>query len=253
MTLEASATLFQVIIPGDQPAADPLGLWQAIPAGTSFATSEAEGVLWRAELPSDPLAASHALQFQAFQGRRLRQALDAAPLMLSRDLDYLRTSPGGPAFGIQMAGSGGALGVLEQASQRAGEGLSFSVLEDLGVSAAVEVFKQFIAQVERTVGQLALVESARGGHRLGMTQVAWSGGVHTWWGPQAGALDASQHNQILAAALATRQDWLHYLSLLTSTVLRVSVVLTLSPFNPLAIWTAWNYIQEILSSIRSRK
>jgi len=251
MTLSVGAALFQVIVPGNQAAADPLGLWQTIPAGTSFAASEPQGMVWRAELPADPMAATQALQAQAFYQRRLRQALVTAPQTLRENLNDLRA--GGPAFGTEMAGTGGPLGVLQLALQHAGDESADAVLEELGARAAVEVFQQFIAQVERMVGQLALVESAAAGRRLGVTRVGWTGRVDTWWGAGTSAVDIAQHNQLLAAALASRQNWLHYFSVVTSAVLRISVVLGLGPFSPLAIWTAWSYLQEVLSFIRSQK
>jgi hypothetical protein len=100
------------------------------------------------------------------------------------------------------------------------------------------------------VGQFALVESAVNGRAAAVTRVAWSGGFSTWWGSHAGALEASQHNQFLVSALSARQDWVRFVTLLTSLVLRISLALAIEPFNPIAIWTTWKYVQVVLKEYR---
>ena len=246
MSAADSSAIFQVFLPEEQPVADPFDIWQVVSYRNFHNMPGSTDIVWRAELPSDPLEAGNALRTQAIRQRSARQALDAAPRILTRDLNSLLRKPEGFSLDQQEAGSNGALRVLEQARQYTEEQLSFSVLDDIGVTGLLQAFDQFINQVQFIVGQFALVESARDGRLLCVTRVAWAGGIDTWSGPHAGALEVYQHTLILKSALAMRQDWLHFLTVLTSVVIRISVALTLSPFNPLAIWAAWSYIQEIL-------
>lgn len=247
MTDSARLAVFQVILPGDQAADDPLGLWQAVPSGTSFAVGQPEAVVWRADLPSDPLEAANALQVQAAQQRLARQAMQAVPYFLSRDLGDPQPARSDLAFGIELAGAGSGAAILDQARMHAAGDVSFSVLDDLGILDVTQVFRQFIDQVQRMLGQLALVESAVDGRTAARTRVAWSGDFSTWWAAQAAPVDAAQHNQFLMSALSARRDWVRFVTLLTSLVMRISLALALNPFNPIAIWTTWKYVQEILT------
>jgi hypothetical protein len=96
------------------------------------------------------------------------------------------------------------------------------------------------------VEQFALVETVRGGRAIGITRVAWLGDAETWWAAGASAEHFSQHAQALAQALATRQEWLNFLLLVSSGMLKVAVALATTPFSPLTIWTTWNYLRQVV-------
>jgi hypothetical protein len=176
--------------------------------------------------------------------------LETVPRRLQRDLLGQPETTGGPAFGLQAGQPAGANQIILQARAYAQPGSSFSVMDDRDVNGVVGLFEQFTHQVQSLTGQFALVESTRSGLVFGVTRVSWSGGISTYWASGAGEPEARLHNRLLHTALATRQDWLRLLSLLTAAILRVSTALTLTPFLPLTIWTAWKYIQEILEEYR---
>jgi len=250
MNAANAPAIFQVMIPGKSPLADPLGLWQAVESGASSGRQVPGGLIWRADLPADLDEATQALDAQILLQKQARQALGTIPRRLLSDLYNQAGATQGQAYGVSQTVPGGAQRILLQARQYSSEGVSFSASDELGTSDVVQVFEQFVSQVRRLVGQFALVESASGGLTLGMTRVAWDGGVYTYWGLDSGIPEAALHNRLLHAALASRQDWLRLLTLLTAAVLRVSAALTLTPFLPLTIWTAWNYVQEILKEYR---
>jgi hypothetical protein len=245
-----SPAIFQVMIPGNTPPADPLGLWQAVGADATRGRQVPDGVTWRADLPADLGEAAQVLDAQALLHIQSRRALQAVPQRLYRDLYSQPEATAGQAYAVNVAEEAGAQRVLLQARQYTAQGVSFSALDELGVNDVVQFFEGFVSQVRRLVGQFALVESASGGLTLGLTRVGWDGGVYTFWGLGAGVKEAALHNRLLHTALAARQDWLRLLTLSTAAILRVSAALALTPFLPLTIWTAWNYIQEILKEYR---
>jgi hypothetical protein len=104
--------------------------------------------------------------------------------------------------------------------------------------------------VRRTVEQLALVETAMGGNTIGVTRVSWSGDTETWWVAGTGPEKFGPHTQVLSQALATRQEWLHFLLIVTSGAVRVGAALATGPFSPIAIWTTWNYALQVVAEFR---
>jgi hypothetical protein len=75
--------------------------------------------------------------------------------------------------------------------------------------------------------------------------------VHTWWVPGSPASSISDHGRVLAQALATRQEWLRLVFVLTAGAAKISVAMATNPFNPVAIWGAWTYIQKVIEQYHS--
>jgi hypothetical protein len=100
------------------------------------------------------------------------------------------------------------------------------------------------------VDRFALVESSRGGSTSARTRLDWLGDVHTWWLAGSPPLVISDHRRALAQAVATRQAWLRLATLLTAGAAKIGIAMAAGPFNPLAIFTAWKYVQKVLEQYR---
>ena len=247
---------FRVFISGQETAEDVLGLWQV--AKLSASTDDEIGSLWRAELPDDPLVAKQALSAHALYLRQAQQGWRAVPERLQADLDAL-VKPVESNYSSEstLRGNGlnGPRAILETAAQLRWPETSFNVLDwftvdKLQLEDVGHTISQFAAQVQRTVGQLALVETACGDRTVGISRVSWSGDAETWWEPGFDIDRYAQHTQVLSQALATRQGWLHFLLLVTSGAARVAGALATGPFSLLAIWTIWNYVKQVAAEYR---
>jgi hypothetical protein len=274
-------------------------------------------VVWRADLPEDPLEAEALLNGQALALRQTRRALSAVGPLLAQDL--AQAAHGGAVaahFALEggAAASAGALlpaggastrqAILAQAlrrdpqeaapseaapSEAAFGGVAFGGLRD-ELAEASQAVGRLAALVRRLVGepagggQYALVESGSGGILTARTRLDWQGDLHTWWAPRGLALftpapareaprslslaqmdRASEtlgferadrlpmvenHRRLLAQALATRQEWLRFLLVLTSGATKIGLLAASGPFAPAALWAAWNYAQDVIRQFR---
>lgn len=243
---------FQLLLPGDEtPAPDPLGLWVASPAAAdAYAIGgEQPGMVWRADLPPDPAEAARALGAHSLALRQAGRALQAASPLLDYDLRQAADrAAAGLSFEAPTTGEPPRQAVLAEAFSYNLEGVSFGLGDEL--AAARQAIAGFSGRVRRLVDQFALVESSLGGRPGARTRITWLGDVHTWWTPASPAAAVANHNQLLAQAVATRQEWLRFLMFVTSGAVKVGLALGAGPFNPIAIWTVWNYVQKVLEQYR---
>ncbi len=249
------APAFRVCLPGQPSVDDVLGLWNAGPAAgaASAMLPDAAGSLWLADLPDDPDLVDRLLLEHHRRLGALAQALPAAQAGLQADLVNL--GGGGISFAIRQAGAQAPLGVLAGALQFRYPELAKSFgLPDVftptrrEVAGAADLFERFTRQVRQAVDGFAQVETILGGRRLGHSRATWSGDLETWW--TAGSLPAERrwHEQVLAHALATRQQWLRFFLLVAGGIPRVAGALAAGPFSPVAIWATWNYFRNVLQA-----
>jgi hypothetical protein len=246
---------FQMILPGEGSETTAqlalLGLWQPSSATESFSISgEQPGVVWRADLPEDPAESARALNSHALALRQVGHALAAAGPLLVQDLGHMAGfAPTGLAYELPAGAAPDRREILAQALTREAEGASFGLKDDL--AHAAQVVGRFSGQIRRLVDQFALVESRHAGRCAARTRVDWLGDVHTWWVPGSPASSISDHGRVVAQALATRQEWLRLVFVLTAGAARISLAMATSPFNPVAIWTAWAYVQKVIEQYHS--
>jgi hypothetical protein len=118
------------------------------------------------------------------------------------------------------------------------------------INEAIQTVSGFADSVHRLVDQFALVESSRGGLSNARTRVEWLGDVHTWWAGGSPEHAISDHRRVLAQAIATRQAWLRLATILTAGAAKIGLSMAAGPFNPVAIMTAWKYIQKVIEQYR---
>ena len=104
--------------------------------------------------------------------------------------------------------------------------------------------------MRRLVDQFALVESSRGARPAPAPVIDWLGDVHTWWLAGSPPPVISDHRRALAQAVATRQAWLRLATMLTAGAAKIGIAMAAGPFNPLAIMTAWKYVQKVIEQYR---
>ena len=246
--------IFQVLAPGEgnPPPAElaQLGLWQPAPAARAYAEGgELPGLVWRAHLPADGDAAALAL---AAHDRTLfytAQALHAAGPLLNRDLRQSQTAGAAQAYALMPGVLAVRRGILARALNPQASGLAFGLQDDL--AQAGEIVSRFAGQVTRLVEQFALVESSHSGRRAARTRVEWLGDVHTWWTPGHSPAALADHRRVLGLALATRQAWLRLILAFTAGAAKIALAMGATPFNPIAVWAAWNYVQTVLKHYHS--
>lgn len=254
---------FSLAFPAHQPGADAFALWQA-PAG-SAALPAGVSEVWRADLPDDPRRAGQLLAALTAQVRRSQDALPLAQLALEHDLRGL------PSLAGELSYSAGdsrtpprailAAGWSYQAQARAvAQGAvpatSFGLLDGLPpgkpeLEEAADALRSFCAQVGGSVNQLALIETRVNGRKTAVTRAGWSGDLRTWWSAASTPDQRRQHERVVAQALATRQAWARLLILLTAGTAHAAAALAAAPFSPIAIWTTWNYVKEVIRQAQS--
>lgn len=253
-------------------AEDVLGLWSASADELAFSAPAMTplhaqaGAVWRADLPDDPLEAQRLLSTRAAQLRLSQRSLAQAGTLLRNDLRSIPPPRDGESFstpaGWPPANPDTPRGLLELAaierfSSQASfagepqEGIDQGLLSEAALDQAGQVAGDFFAQVQRLVGQFALVESSLGGRSLGLTRVSWGGDAQTWWSARAGMDDYPLHQQVLAQALGTRQAWLSFALLFSAGVVQVAAALASGPFSLLTIWTTWNYLKKVVEKYRA--
>ena len=215
MSAVDNLAVYQVLYPEAPPQADLLGLWQPGRMEGSFSIGgEMPGVVWRANLPEDPVETARLLNTHAVTLRQTGLALEAAGPLLRRDLQRAAAdsrSDGQVGFGNSLAiePPGADLGrydLVIGALYYDSRSVSFDLRDEL--SEAAETVSNFAASVHRLVDQFALVESILGGRPSARTRVDWLGDVHTWWAIGSPGPAIADHRRVLAQAIATRQAWL---------------------------------------------
>jgi hypothetical protein len=245
----SATAVFQVCYPDATPQPDLLGLWQAEGLGASFSIGgETPGVVWRVNLPEDSLESARLLNTQSLSLRQTSLALDAAGPLLSRDLQRAAAGGAGQVAFDLGAASSGRYDLLAQALSADPGSLSFGLRDEL--SEATQTVSNFAASVSRLVDRFALVESSRGGATSARTRLDWMGDVHTWWLAGSPPPVIRDHRRALAQAVATRQAWLRLATLLTAGAAKIGIAMAAGPFNPLAILTAWKYVQKVIEQYR---
>ena len=262
MSTVDTPVVFQVVYPNTDIAApsqmDLLALWQPISTEKSFSTGgEQPGLIFSANLPEDPLASALLLNIHAQSLRQTDVALTATGPLLIQDLqrasiDGVKQGSGGYGIGSVLDTPSAVYGrydLVAQAINYNATSFSFDLQDEL--TEAIEIVGRFAGSIHRLVNQFALVETSQGGQLRARTRVDWLGDVHTWWAAGSMASTTSDHRRVLAQALATRQAWLRLLTLLTAGAAKVGLAMAAGPFNPLAVWTAWKYVQKIIEQYRA--
>ncbi len=256
-----NAAVFQVVYPGPDSAVpveeDLLELWQPVASvEPSLTYGQQPGLIWRANLPEDSYVSANLLSNHSLALRQIALALAATGPLLAQDLQFAardgRTGQTreGVNFDTRAPGmASGRYGLITQALTYNPESVSFGIQNELAEVA--EIVKRFAGSVQRLLGQFILVESLRGGRRTARSRVDWLGDVHTWWSPGSLEPAIADHHRVLAQALATRQEWLRLVTVLTAGAAKIGLAMTAGPFNPVAIWTAWKYIQKVIEQYRS--
>jgi len=248
----ADEAVFQVSVAGEPGAGDVLGLWRAGPPGAA----PQAGTLWAAALPAD-LEAGDALL--AAQARRLAALARAFPAAQARLRDDLAALPGPAAgetsFGLGQPAPDDPANILAAALRYRypDRAVAFGLFDAFQpapreVEDSLDLFGRFTQQARQAVDGFATVETVVGGRRAARTRAAWTGDLETWWA--AGGLpdERRQHEQVLAQALAARQNWLRFLLLVTGGITQVAGALAAGPFAPLAVWAAWNYFRRVIEA-----
>jgi hypothetical protein len=248
-----ATAVYQVFYPDAPPQPDLLGLWHAEMLEGSFAVGGVmPGVVWRANLPQDPVESARLLNTQSLSLRQTALALESAGPLLSRDLQRAAgnsSAKDAEASAFDLTGmSSGRYDLLAQALHSDPGSVSFDLRDEL--SEAAQTVSGFAASVHRLIDQFALVESSLGGLPSARTRVDWLGDVHTWWLAGSPRPVITDHRRVLAQAIATRQAWLRLATLLTTGAAKIGLSMAAGPFNPLAIMTAWKYIQKVIEQYR---
>jgi hypothetical protein len=255
---------YQVSLPGQTAIVDVFGLWQEAPAGTVYVELGSQpGSIWRADLPVE---AGEADLLLARQDRLSTQGLgwlQQADARLAADLAELPPPEQATSYDVNDSwlkpGQGARLEILAAAAQRRWEQEGMPVhyslfdslkLDDRMLEKASQEVDRFNNQVQTSIVQLAQVETVIGGQVLAVTQASWSGDLQTWWAPNADHAHIHYHRRVLAQAMATRRGWLRFFTTILSGAARLAAALSTGPFSILAIWSAWNYLQQVVGQVR---
>lgn len=250
-----NAADFQLIFPGEDRKAPAqlalLGSWQPTSSRESFGIGgEQPGLVWRADLPEEPLESARALDRHDLSLRQIDQALVAVGPLLIHDLrEVADTDPAGLGYALPAGATPGRREILAHALTFRAESVSFGLKDEL--AEVVEVVAGFASQVRRLVDQFVLVESGRAGRRAARTRVDWLGDVTTWWAAGSSATSISDHQRVVAQALATRRQWLRLVLVLTAAAANIGLAMATGPYNPVAIWAAWTYVQKVIEQYRA--
>ena len=269
MNATALSTTFQVSFPEQQRFADVFDLWHVqedtLPGATTnrhWLTDATPGSFWSADLPGNPLHAASLLDHLEQQEQRTSLALPVAQQHLLLDLQSLASQDSEPAFFLDAAGQAedpnNPRSILAAAASYRWPEVSFGLfdslkLDRLQINSAVDAVNNFIAQVQCSIEQIALVETKIAGKNMALTRVEWGGDNRTYRQAGSSPDDILQHKRVLMQVLAARQNWLNFLLLMSSGALRVSLALATTPFSPVTLWTTWNYLQQIVRLLRTKK
>lgn len=242
-------TVFELIdsVPG---ATAPPGPWGVAPA-TSFSTrgvSETNEPIWRAHLPADTAAARAALAIAAADLRSQEVALLRAPDRI-RALSY-----GGVSYaaGQSAAPEQALLGLVDELNGRT-SGESFGLRETIsaGWAQAEERFGAFMAQVQETIDNYAVVETRVDNALIGQTRVAWSGDMHSLLVSTIDPAQAELHRRTLTLALHSRATLLRTFGI----VLRGAAIVATMVSSPVGMVTAlpaaWRFVDQLLEDMRN--
>lgn len=209
-------------------------------------------MVWRADLPEDTSMKDNLLKAHSLDLRQTGLALSAAGPLLIQELRQAsaRAAAGeGTAYQFSSSSDAGRVALLAEALVYQPGGVSFGMQDELAEASVL--VSRFAGSVYRLVDQFALVESLRGGRLAARTRVDWLGDVRTWWAAGSPLPAVADHQQVLAQALATRQAWLRLAAVLAAGAARVGLAMAAGPFNPVAIWAAWQYVQKVLAQYRT--
>lgn len=257
MSTVSGPTIFQVSYPGDPLQTDPLELWQSVAhQKNNLIDGDQPGVVWRADLPEDPVASARQLTIHAVTLHQTNLALQATGSLLQQDLQWAATNriaEGQVDFGVSpiqdlSRSTSERYNLVAQALNGDPQEVSFGLQDEL--TEALEIVSRFASSVHRLVEQFALVESGRGGLSNARTRVEWLGDVQTWWVGRSPSIVMADHRCVLNQALATRQAWLRLATTLTAGAAKVGMAMATGPFNPLAIMTVWKYVKKVIEQYR---
>jgi hypothetical protein len=247
------APIFRVIVSAREPFSDVLDLWQVgvDPEAVAF-SAEPQDLVWRADLPRDPQEAQRALNQHARLLLQTGSALSAVGTLLDDDLRQLTASRGAKvSYTLEAGGTGGRQGVLALGMDYDLQRVEYSSRIDvLDLEDRIATVERLAIQVRRLLEQFALVETIHGGHRSGLTRINWLGDAQTWWASDSPSTAIAHHSQLLRQVLGTRQNWLRFLLQLTGGAAKIGMAMASGPFAPVAIWTAFNYLRQVLEQYR---
>jgi hypothetical protein len=247
------SSIFSVIVPDLEPFSDVLNLWQVSAAPEAFSFSgESQGLVWRADLPRDPQEAGRALNQQAHLLRQTESALSAAGPLLDDDLRQLAELDRADAsYYLEGRRIEGRQAVLALGMDYDLQRMDFSGrVRVLDLEEKMATVQRLANHVRRLVEQFALVETMHGGHRSGLTRINWLGDAQTWWASDSPPPAIAHHSQLLSQVLGTRQNWLRFLLQLVAGAAKIGMAMASGPFAPIAIWTAFNYLRQVMEQYR---
>ncbi|NJN19615.1 MAG: hypothetical protein HC822_26930 [Oscillochloris sp.] len=241
---------FEVIVatPNSPP---PPGPWQpslATPASFSTRGDQLAGAtIWRADLDAD-VAAAHAELAAAGDALRnqelaLEQGLGRMQAVLSGSASF-STAARTPERELQL--------LLYRSPQSAGASFSTSSASDSGADwkAAGERFQAFIAQIQDTIGNYAVVETRQQQRLIGRSSAGWSGDLRTLVISDLTPEQRELHLRTLGLALRSRAALLRTFAMITRGAAIVATAIS-SPAGPLlAMPAAWKFVDELLREQR---
>ncbi len=241
---------FELVLPVPEAEPDVLGVWRAAAGGSSFgaaAGGDRPAVLWRAELPGPPLAAS---SLMAGQERLLAAAGLALPDAGRRLQRFVADSR--PAGSHSFALDSAALPEPERElaillGEARTSASSFAVEDKMaGIRQLAGEAGRFLEQVQETLRHYAQVETVQEGVLLARTTVGWLGDVQSEALRAIRPDQAALHRRSVALALETRASWIRVVAQMGQGVLLLGGgVISANPL--MAAAGAWKFIRSILA------
>ncbi len=240
---------FQLIVPDGAFTPDVLGLWDIVPAATSFApdSEQTESLRWWVNLPANLQAAMMAVDGQLLllhqEGYTLNQQalqrFEAALYAVGKSASFapdIAQPERELVTWLQMMGGGQSLWPGED------------LLKDWWETA--KQTRAFIEQVQRSLAYYAWVETSVAGEYLGRTAIHWQGDVTTEWRAGLGTQQVMLHQRVVTLAIESRTTWVRVFLMAIRGAVMLSAALGTPGGMLLSLPMAIKFICQMLAELR---
>ncbi len=253
----------------------PLFTWELPPASPPDLTATAKAVafglpealqeqpmpVWRIDLPADEELAVRQLQQALDQVQSSQAKLEALPARFDQlafqaknaSASAKGASTAGASFAVPTAADADAelIAALAQILSAPAKGeISFGLAEHIssGWEQVNEQFQAFADRLQRTLANLAWVETRQAGKLIGESVVGWSGDCDTVWDATVTPELMELHHRSLETALQSRITMLNTFTTAVQGAVKLTVLLSTPGGVILALPTVWKYINQVLSA-----
>lgn len=255
-------------------SSDPLGLWETTPQTVSFdlgdaTAAEADGPVYRVNLPADMEASSITLAENLANYERMNAALDAVPSRLDGFMQWTqhiqRQAASGVSFTVtatdQESDPENELFSLLAMTDAAAAGeatpgeVSFGLTDvaDEVLAQAKEKLEALIGGVNREILHFAWVETVIASQVIARTEVNWGGDTVTFFNEATSPAQISLHQRTLQAVSLTRNLKLRLIFTITGGAAKLATLMVTPGGAVLALPAVYHYVIRILDQVKQLK